>query len=279
MSLIKMLFFCTVCVTGEGVLFRANEYVYLQWTSSLGDEHYSLISRRSWLPFSVKFLISVSTLSDYNTAIGCHVLNRDISSCGILLCVLRICLILLRAYSPPDIFDLQLSICSCQFRFSSISRPWNLTHLTRLIIVLFKCNTCVSDLTFLFFYVLLIFKDNLFTLNHSANDAVSWLTSLYNSVIFYQIHKLLYHLQIVYTRCTRGILVDHSSIKWRGVIPIRIPGVHHKLWEIILNQYIYNWCIVISLLDSSWTTPRQHRVCRNSIMFYINVCDLLYQRP
>ena len=115
MSLITMLFFCIVCVTGEGVLFCVNEYVYLQWTSSLGDlvkryewintlffeswkvhmsfslricrflnKHYSLISRRSWLPFSVKFLISVSTLSDYNPTIACHMLNKDISSCGIL---------------------------------------------------------------------------------------------------------------------------------------------------------------------------------------------------
>jgi len=39
---------------------------------------------------------------------------------------------------------------------------------------------CVG-LNILTWCVLLISKDNLFTLNHSANDAISWLTSLYNS--------------------------------------------------------------------------------------------------
>jgi len=103
-----MLFFCIECVADEGVLFCANEYVYLH--------NY------------IKLWYTV-----------------------LILCVLRICLILLRAHSPPDILDLQLSICSCQFRFSSISSPKNLTHLTRLLIILSNSNACVSDLTFLFF--------------------------------------------------------------------------------------------------------------------------------
>jgi len=155
-----------------------------------------LISRRSWLPFSVTFLISVSTLSDYNPTIACHMLNKDISSCGILYSY-RV--YLYWGHIVHQIF-LIYNYMSCQFMFSSISSPRNLTHLTRLIIVLSNFNTCLSDLTFLFFEkstwcFLLIFKDNLFTLNHSANDAISWLTSLYNSVIyFYHIHKLLYHL-------------------------------------------------------------------------------------
>ena len=35
MSMIKMLFLCIVCMADEGVLFCANEYVYLRWTLSL----------------------------------------------------------------------------------------------------------------------------------------------------------------------------------------------------------------------------------------------------
>ena len=59
----------------------------------------------------------------------------------------------------------------------------------------------------------------------------------------------------------------------------RVPGVDHKLCEIILNQNIYNRHIYFSPLGSSWTTPRQHRVSRNDIILYIKDCDVLYQRP